>query len=773
MTCTKEIVSLSVLLVAATAVRLLLAIRVHVATLDTAVVGQMAINILNGDRPLFFAGQTYMGALEAYALAGIFYWVPPGHATMTLATVGFTLAWIVVTYLFFRKQFGALAALAAATVPAMPGWTPVWYTTAPYGGYPQTYLFGMLLLWLGLRFWKLPAMPRTRCWHALALGVIAGLGIWTNLQILPYLAATGLAGLLAWKRNPRPFSAWLPYLLVPLLVTVAFLPQFLAEPAHIDPPMFEGLSAAAVSRSWRGLWSRDLSHCLLWIYPPRAIHLFIIVLLSTVLIGAIAMAILPGDPKPPPTRSTDVLVWSMLAVFCITYFPHPMSGFVPRYLVAPLVLLLCWALAVWVHHDAPIVRRAGILAALCLMLYNAYGIWHVTEVRAPRKQAELQQFTTVIEAARAQDWSTIMHAGSETEGYDAVRLTYTAGGRPLFTSAFGERFLPHQQAWETGAQPVLLSRQRVVPFLLGSYAAMQADPGLIVDCPPYALVENPPVQRQREFSTLPVRIRAQALAVDEHPLFDRSDKTTWPQSNALPQRIMLEFDPPVLVAGLRVLAPSPLELPYRYRIRTLSPDQEWRDIQISEQRIAASYLSGTHVYLRGFHPWMDMRFPAHTVSALEWEVDRGPANRTPPRLSHLFVLTTTAEAWPDLETSLESIFAHMLRHPDAHIIAERGILRLLHQYGQAHALDDALQARIPMPYNPRFRGTLRSRMPLPEAEIMMILEEGYAEGASRRLQSSGRPIQQIASVPPFVAYRIGSRADAEPSLQWRGFTVVQ
>ena len=57
----------------ALAYRLLL-LRTTLATVDSdqAVLGLMARHILHGERPVFFYGQSYQGALEAYLTAGVF-----------------------------------------------------------------------------------------------------------------------------------------------------------------------------------------------------------------------------------------------------------------------------------------------------------------------------------------------------------------------------------------------------------------------------------------------------------------------------------------------------------------------------------------------------------------------------------------------------------------------------------------------------------------------------------------------------------------------------
>ncbi|MDY0148609.1 MAG: hypothetical protein RBT03_00815 [Kiritimatiellia bacterium] len=292
-----------VLLVAAS-LRLTLAWKAHSTTLDTAVVGQMALDILDGDRPAFFAGQSYLGALEAYLLALVFWVLPASPVTMTLVTISFALAWVVVTFCFFRRGHGPWAALAAALVPAIPGWSSTWYTTAPYGGYPETYFFGTLLLLLALPFLARDSFrPSLR--HALALALVAGLGLWVNLQLLPFLVAAGLAGLWAWSRHPRPLRPWLAYLSVPLAMGLAFLPQVLAEPSHVEPPLFAGLSFQAVARSCRALFQYDLPQCVLWTYPPAPLHRLAALLLTALVIGGIVLAWrhrrnAPPPPPPPP-----------------------------------------------------------------------------------------------------------------------------------------------------------------------------------------------------------------------------------------------------------------------------------------------------------------------------------------------------------------------------------------------------------------------------------------------------------------------------------------
>ncbi len=755
---------LLLVLVLAGGLRIHLAWRAHTPTPDTAVVGQMALDILKGQRPAFFAGQNYMGALESYLLALVFMAVPPGPLTMTFVTIGFALAWIAATFVFFRREYGPWAALAAATVPAFPGWQAIWYTTAPYGGYPQTYFFGMILLHMALPFLERRGFTPTRR-HAATLGVIAGLAIWTNLQVVPYLAAAGLAGAWAWQRRPHPLKAWWPYAWIPLAVSLAFLPQFLAESAHVHPPMFVGISLKAMSRSWRAFRHHDLPQALLWAFPPAVLHTMVAILITMLVAGSLCLAWSSRRDKKPPTDAS-LLVFAMIAVFALTYFPHPMSGFAPRYLIAPITLMLSWILATWGAAGKPWIRRSGYAAALLLAAYNVTGTLHIAQANEAGARATRQEFAGVIHTARDAGWKTILHLGSETEGYDAARLTFMAMGRPLFASGFSDRFLEHQLAWEFSKRGGYLIRQRHLPFIEGSFAAINLDLGRVLLAPPYALIETPEAPRMLETSRLPESIADWPQPIHRHPLFDRSSVTTWPDTVTDGMaKLTLQFDAPIRLAGLRASARQTAELPYRYTVRILKLDGNWVTVQESERRIAGTYLSGTRLYARGHHPWMDLRFEPVVGTALEWIVRSGPENPVPPRLYDLHVLETNSEPWPDWSGIVAELRTIIAANPDGTLIAERGVLRALH----VHADSDAWHGRLPLPYNPRFARTQPEVLPLAKGRYILLIEDAYAEAARSVFRKIGAEIAVSTPVPPFCVISVSIGPEASGKAVWRGF----
>ncbi len=171
---------------------------------DEALVGIQAQHILQGEHPLYFYGQPYMGSLEAYIVALLF--AITGSSVWILRAEPILLSLVVVWLTW--KFAGALAELAKLpsyaqrifmTIAALLAAIPPLYDTVlelrTLGGYVETFALMLLLLYLALRL--------TQRWHAgvsykeLALrwaviGFIVGLGLWINPLILSAVLAAGI-----------------------------------------------------------------------------------------------------------------------------------------------------------------------------------------------------------------------------------------------------------------------------------------------------------------------------------------------------------------------------------------------------------------------------------------------------------------------------------------------------------------------------------------------------------------------------------------------------
>lgn len=169
---------------------------------DEAVVALMARHILQGTRPIFFYGQAYMGSLDAYLTALGFALLGESVTTVRIVQmILYALAVLASCGLTYRLT-GSPAAVGI--VGALHAFAPVLltlYSTATLGGYNETLIFGTLLIWLA--FDVTGDRPQSR-WRWIALGLVAGIGWWTNFLIAVYAlpaAALILQGLARGERH--------------------------------------------------------------------------------------------------------------------------------------------------------------------------------------------------------------------------------------------------------------------------------------------------------------------------------------------------------------------------------------------------------------------------------------------------------------------------------------------------------------------------------------------------------------------------------------------
>ena len=198
-------ISLALILAAALALRLfLLAGPQTQLESDEAVVGLMASHILQGERPVFYWGQHYMGALEAYLAA-----VPValfGGSTFALKLAPLTMGMVFVGLIFLTGyRLGGLpaASVAGLYVALAPAFLALWSLKAR-GGYIEIMVIGQVLILLALEAAKRRSIGVGR---GALMGLLAGVGLWTNTLIGVYLLPIALY--LALSLRQRLIGWWL------------------------------------------------------------------------------------------------------------------------------------------------------------------------------------------------------------------------------------------------------------------------------------------------------------------------------------------------------------------------------------------------------------------------------------------------------------------------------------------------------------------------------------------------------------------------------------
>ena len=173
------------LVIALTLKAVLLAFDVFPFNADEAVVALMARHILQGARPVFFYGQSYLGSLDAWLIAFAFLIFGQTVLAIRIAQTILYVGTIITTYLLGLKIFDKWVAACAALLLAIPTVLTTLYTTATLGGYGEVLLIGNILLLWTLRLIETKPEGSQRPFgfgSGLAewflFGLLAGVGFW-------------------------------------------------------------------------------------------------------------------------------------------------------------------------------------------------------------------------------------------------------------------------------------------------------------------------------------------------------------------------------------------------------------------------------------------------------------------------------------------------------------------------------------------------------------------------------------------------------------------
>ncbi len=162
---------------------------------DEGTMGLMALHIAyHGELPIFFYGQSYMGALEAYIGAVLFHIFGPSLFSLRLGLVLLFDLFLLAMYLLIRLLYTEKLALATIFLLCFGSIETFTRQLKAVGGALETLLFGALTLllasWLAISYSRDdPTINRKRRVVAYGgLGCAIGLGLWSHMLVLPFVA---------------------------------------------------------------------------------------------------------------------------------------------------------------------------------------------------------------------------------------------------------------------------------------------------------------------------------------------------------------------------------------------------------------------------------------------------------------------------------------------------------------------------------------------------------------------------------------------------------
>ena len=365
---------------------------------DEAIVGLMARHILEGEKPIFFYGQAYMGSLDAFLVAGGFLAFGQQVWVIRLVQAVLYLLIIISTVFCSRLLFGSMrAGLIAASLLAIPTVNLTLYTTVSLGGYGEALLIGNLIFmttWLLVKAESISNFRRKSVPGLFGFGLLIGIGVWANGLTLAY-SIPAIVILLndSFRKRPLPeiFPAVIPLILGGLLGSlpiVVFLAQngaadlvgeYLGQAVAVESaPLLQQTGAHLINYLLFG-WT-----VLLGLRPPWEVTWLGLPLIPFVLMiwGAIGFVWVGKAVKPGNHRKAYGLFGLFAVVFSAAFIFTPFgvdpSG---RYFL-PFGIILC--IVAGAVLDAWVRAKPAAWAILCLLIgYNLWGNLQCASVNPP------------------------------------------------------------------------------------------------------------------------------------------------------------------------------------------------------------------------------------------------------------------------------------------------------------------------------------------------------------------------------------------------------
>ncbi len=194
---------------------------------DQAIIGLMARHIwLNGEHPLFFYGQFYMGPVESYAAVPFFSLFGSSIFSLRLAMVPLVLLFLAIIYVLGRVAYGPVAGVLALAWLVLGPTLAVDRELTTFGGKQEMLVLAgvvMLCAWARLKLSERRPHGRRAWLTCLAtyglLGAASGLGVWSDWLIAPVVLSTLLVLALV---RPRELFFWPAAFLIAGFVVAAF-----------------------------------------------------------------------------------------------------------------------------------------------------------------------------------------------------------------------------------------------------------------------------------------------------------------------------------------------------------------------------------------------------------------------------------------------------------------------------------------------------------------------------------------------------------------------
>ena len=157
---------------------------------DAAVSGVMGYAVLEGEFPLFFYGQKFMGSLDAFLSAPLYLLLGPSTVTVNLLPGMLSLGTLWVIFIILKRLLAPSGAILGLLFLAVPTAFSLFCLTDGKSFYHLALFLSALLMWVTLE------LDGGKSGESVLLypgwGILAGLAFWTNFLSAAPIAACGV-----------------------------------------------------------------------------------------------------------------------------------------------------------------------------------------------------------------------------------------------------------------------------------------------------------------------------------------------------------------------------------------------------------------------------------------------------------------------------------------------------------------------------------------------------------------------------------------------------
>ncbi len=576
---------------------------------DAAVTGLISYNILDGDFPIFFLGQKFMGTMDSYLSAPVYLLFGPSTLTVNFLPTLLALGTIWITYQTLRRVLGVHGSLVGLYSLAVPTALSLFSQTDGKSFYHLAIFLGAGLMWITLKLGEGKQHGGTLL--SLAWGLIAGLAFWTNFLSSVIIGAclVYLAIVLKVKRG----SQWLGIAMVGALGGSLPLLGF----SFFREWPWLGTVAPGTSYTLSDRASLIFFNSLpvaLGINPPDIYGLFpwsigfivfsiLLLLLLWASIGMVFHGI--KIPRREILLPLLVLVFNLGAAL-MGGRPNDYRGHNQRYLL-PLYVALPFFWGYWSerfdHRKTAVIGFVLLWGGIQAAGYSTFqGHAPLLNIRSGDFFTKERQLKILINRYREEGFRHIYQDSD-------FALAFLSGGSPTFSSPID--YLDRKASARVGA-----SLNPAYRMPLEANFRLLGLPHLLTNGIYHSFSD--PLGAGR----LPDRKKWKTNTLDGRPLGnvlqdgDLSTGFTTRGSNPEGQGFVVDLGREQIIGGLALIPQHFQEMPGGLKFETAGSQTPFRIVREVRNYTGPFYLSGPHPFLMVRYPRIECYFPPHPARYL-------------------------------------------------------------------------------------------------------------------------------------------------------------